>query len=123
MVTKIREKNRVLIVEDDPSAREASRLYLEHCGYDVMAAPNAEAAFRLALKNVPDVIVCDWHLGGGPSGVDVARCLQSEHGMPVIFMTAYPVEELREAANDIDIVCVLKKPLSLPVLVAALAEL
>ena len=119
MDTTKRDRQLVIIVEDDEPAREACALYLEHRGYRVTAVPDAESALSSASQRAPGIAICDWHLGGGANGVDVARELQQIYRIPVIFMTAYPLDEIREAAVGIDVHAFLKKPLSLAALAKA----
>jgi len=119
MATANRDKKRVIVVEDDAPAREACALYLEHRGFDVTAVADAESAIASAGKRTPEIAICDWHLGGGANGVDVARELQQAYRIPVIFMSAYPIDELRNAASGIEVHAFLKKPLSLPALAEA----
>lgn len=111
---------RVLVVEDEPSAREASQRYLAHCGYQVQAAADASAALASAADNPPDLAVCDWRLGGGDDGVDVARALQEAHGTAVIFATARPLDELREVTRDLNVTAYLRKPISLRALASVI---
>jgi len=110
----------VLVVEDEPSAREASQLYLDRLGYRVATAANAAEAFEQAAEHNPDVVICDWRLGSGPDGVDVARELQRQYRVPVVFVTAHPIDELREATEDLDVSKYLRKPISLPALAATI---
>jgi DNA-binding response OmpR family regulator len=116
------QATRILIVEDEPNAREASRLYLSHCGHDVATAADAESAIREAERQEPDVLVCDWRLGAGGSGVDVARAIQNRYATPVIFVTAHPIDELIEATADLAVSRYLKKPVSLAILAEAIAK-
>lgn len=111
---------RILIVEDERSARVASERYLDCCGYRVATAANAAEAFSEAAVQSPDVVVCDWRLDGGPDGVDVARELQHRYGAAIVFVTAYPLEELRARTGDLDVARYLRKPFSLPVLADAI---
>lgn len=111
---------RILIVEDERFAREASERYLDCCGYRVATAASAEEAFREAAANTPDVVVCDWRLDGRPDGVDVARELQCRYGSALVFVTAYPLDELRAATGDLDVARYLRKPFSLAALADAL---
>lgn len=106
-------KKFVLVVEDDDAAREAVALYLEHSGFRVASSASAEEALQLAAGDNPGLAVCDWHLGGGANGVDVARDLQASYGTRIVFMTAFPIDELQNAAADIDVRAFLRKPLSL----------
>lgn len=116
MATTNSQKRSVIVVEDDAAAREAVVLYLRHRGFRVASAANGDEAVGLAAGEKPSVAVCDWHLGGGANGVDVARELQNSYGTQIIFMTAFPIDELQDAAADIDVRAFLSKPLSLAAL-------
>lgn len=109
----------ILIVEDEAAARIATRSYLQYCGHRVAAAGSAAEAIRIARELHPDVLICDWQLDGGPDGVDVARLLQNEQDIDVIFVTAYTLKELRQSAPDLRTVDCLRKPISLGTLAAA----
>lgn len=111
----------VLVVEDEPNAREASRLYLEHRGHQVFTAADATTAIQKAEQNDVDVLVCDWRLGAGGDGAQVAREIQQRFETPVIFVTAYPIDELLAATADIRVSRYLKKPVSLAALADAIA--
>jgi CRP-like cAMP-binding protein/AmiR/NasT family two-component response regulator len=52
-------KIKVLIIEDNTDIRENIVEILELAGYTVFAAPNGKAGVDLALKNLPDIILCD----------------------------------------------------------------
>ena len=112
----------VLIVEDDPAAREATSIYLEYCGYDVATAANAKAAYTEVGEQVPDLLICDWQLGAGENGVSVARRLQGRFDLPIIFMTAHPLDELYEETGDLSVSRYLRKPLLLSELLEAVED-
>jgi DNA-binding response OmpR family regulator len=116
------QRKSVLIVEDEPAAREASELYLTYVGFDVATAANASEAMERAAEHAPDVVVCDWRLGSGPDGAQVARDLQRRHHAVVIFVTAHPIDELRDATKDINVSRYMRKPLQLSVLATAINE-
>ncbi len=113
----------VLIVEDEPAAREASLRFLKRFGHRVRSAAGASEAIRKANETKPDVLVCDWKLDGDADGVDVARTLQQQYQVPVIFATAYPLDELREASRDLKVVHYFRKPYSLERLAGVIANL
>jgi CRP-like cAMP-binding protein/CheY-like chemotaxis protein len=50
---------KVLIIEDNNDIRENVVEILELAGYQVFAAPNGKIGVDLAIKNVPDIILCD----------------------------------------------------------------
>jgi DNA-binding response OmpR family regulator len=116
------QNKRVLIVEDEPAAREASSSYLGKRGFDVAAAGNISDALAQAAEQAPDVLVCDWDLGSGENGTDVARKLQRRYRIPVILVTAHPLESLRKATTDIDVLRYMRKPLNLASLAATISD-
>lgn len=50
---------KVLIIEDNVDIRENIVEILELAGYTVFNADNGKAGVELALKNIPDIILCD----------------------------------------------------------------
>ena len=122
MGTTTSARRTIIVVEDDVAAREAVALYLEHRGFTVRSAATAEDALQLAAGDTPGIAICDWHLGGGANGVDVARQLQRDYGTKIIFMTAFPVDELQAATSNLDVRAFLRKPLSLSKLADAIAR-
>lgn len=113
----------VLIVEDDDAARDASSRYLDALGYATRTAASAREAEQQAQGARPDVVICDWRLGGSRSGADVARRLQKAYRSHVIFVTAHPLVKLRRETRDIDVARYLRKPLSLDTLAGVLQEI
>lgn len=111
---------RVLIVEDDPDAREALEELLANRGFETASAGDAEAAISTAVDFRPDVLLCDWRLPGERDGISVARALQTERDIPVIFYTAHSVAELRAHTRDLPVLAYLPKPIDVGRLTAAL---
>ncbi len=52
-------KKKVLIIEDNTDIRENVVEILELAGYDVFQAENGKIGVDRAMKNVPDIILCD----------------------------------------------------------------
>jgi CheY-like chemotaxis protein len=104
---------RVLVVEDEDAARIATRRYLQNCGHTVAAAGSVAEALQKAHELEPEVLVCDWKLADKRDGIDVARLLQKEYGVAVIFVTAYALADLRRNIQDLGSVDCLRKPISL----------
>lgn len=59
----------ILIVDDESSLREVLQLCLERFGYRVRSASCAVDAFSLLQEFLPEVVICDLHLGG-MNGID-----------------------------------------------------
>ena len=82
---------RVVIVDDEPLARERLRRMLaEFPGYDVIGeADNGDSAIELIERERPDVVLLDIRMGGR-DGLQVARRLAQQVVPPaVIFTTAH----------------------------------
>jgi two-component system response regulator MtrA len=77
----------VLLVEDDPAARQGLELALRRLGYRVRAAETGEAALRDFRDAAADVVVLDVMLPG-LDGFEVCRRLRRGCDIPVIMLTA-----------------------------------
>ncbi len=77
---------RVLVVEDDPSARDLLTAILEDDGYDICALADGTAALKVAETFKPDLALLDGGLPG-IDGAEVARRLRQTGNLPIIFVT------------------------------------
>lgn len=77
----------VLLVEDDPAARQGLELALGRLGYGVRAAATGEAALDGLGEGPVDVVVLDVMLPG-VDGFEVCRRLHRDSNVPVIMLTA-----------------------------------
>jgi two-component system, OmpR family, response regulator MtrA len=85
----------VLLVEDDPAARQGLELALRRLGYGVRPAGTGEAALDAIDEGAADVVVLDVMLPG-LDGFEVCRRLRRGSDVPVIMLTA--------RSDDFDIV-------------------
>ena len=81
---------KILIIEDNEEVRENTAEILELSNYQVLTADNGKAGVELALKEKPDLIVCDIMM---PvlDGYGVFHLLtkhEETSGIPFIFLTA-----------------------------------
>ncbi|MDR0564783.1 MAG: phosphate regulon transcriptional regulator PhoB [Azoarcus sp.] len=84
-------KPRVLVVEDQPDIAELILLHLRHAGFEGVSAENGVAAQREVDAVLPDLVLLDWMLPGGQSGLDLARRWRSAprtKNVPIIILTA-----------------------------------
>lgn len=74
--------SRVVLLEDDRLAREATLLWLIEYGAQVISAPNLERALTdcKARHFRPDFILADFRLGVGENGAESIRRLRAELG-------------------------------------------
>jgi signal transduction histidine kinase/DNA-binding response OmpR family regulator len=84
---------RVVVVDDEPDAREVVALILDRCGAQVKVAASAKEAFAILSQELPDVLVADIEMPGedGYSLVRRIRALPAARGgnTPAIALTAY----------------------------------
>ena len=95
---------KVLIADDDPQLVRALRITLAAHGYDVVAAPDGQAAIALAAKEHPDIVMVDL---GMPrlDGIRVIEALRGWTAVPIIVVSgrtgsADKVEALDAGADD-----------------------
>src|SRR5947207_6818197 len=77
----------VLLVEDDPAARQGLELALRRLGYQVRLAETGEAALNSIAEAAVDVVVLDVMLPG-LDGFEVCRRLRRGSEAPVLMLTA-----------------------------------
>ena len=81
------EKQRILIVDDDPSISELIALYLNKERYDTRCVEDGEEALRVFASYKPDLVLLDLMLPG-MDGYQVCREIRSKSDTPVIMLSA-----------------------------------
>jgi len=110
----------ILLVEDQPAIREVTGDYLMRLGYQVLAAPDGEAALRIAAtqqKSV-DLVVTDIVMPNMGGHELAARMKQLHPETKVLFMSGYPDHAVRRQEGLTEDVEILQKPFSLKNLAA-----
>jgi DNA-binding response OmpR family regulator len=77
---------RILAVDDDALVRKSLKYRLEREGHTVTVAETGEEALACARRDPPDLIVLDIGLPDR-DGLEVARLIQREINVPIIFLT------------------------------------
>ncbi len=115
----------VLIIEDEAAIRDMLKFTLSASGYLVREAPDAEAGWKIALEDKPDLILLDWMLPG-MSGVDFAQKVRQNsqtQSLPIIMLTARGEEEDQVKGFDSGADDYVVKPFSPRALVARVQAL
>ena len=103
---------RILVIEDDPYAREALALLLDYYGYEVTAASNGADGLALVTESGPDLVVTDWRMPG-LSGLALCIALRERRDtMPIVVVTS--AEEV--FSHDQPVNARLRKPIDPPLL-------
>ncbi|MBI5029446.1 MAG: response regulator transcription factor [Chloroflexi bacterium] len=77
---------KILVVDDDALLRRSLKYRLEQEGYGTVVADCAEDALVNARRDRPDLVLLDIGLPDR-NGLDLARILQRELNLPIIFLT------------------------------------
>ena len=81
------EKQRILLVDDDPNISHLVRLYLEKEGFAVTEAARGDTALESFRKELPALVLLDVMLPG-LDGLQVLREIRQSSKVPVIMLTA-----------------------------------
>lgn len=101
----------VLVIDDDPGVQEALQIALEDQGYLVLRAMDGEAGIARALRDAPDLVICDMMMPR-VSGFMVIERLKSDHrlSVPIIMLTGNESDHQRTYAEFLGVDGYLLKP-------------
>jgi FixJ family two-component response regulator len=110
----------ISIVDDDKSVREAANALIRSLGYAAATFASAEEFLESGRLGDTACLITDVQMPG-MSGIDLQNHLAANgHCTPVIFVTAYPEESVRERALHAGAFGFLSKPFSEECLIACL---
>jgi signal transduction histidine kinase/CheY-like chemotaxis protein len=118
---------RVLVVDDEPDARQIITTLIRKTGAEVLACESANEALEALETWHPDVLMSDIAMPGedGYSLINRVRSLPAERGghVPAAAFTAYAREEDRQRALEAGFQIHIAKPISAGKLLAMIAQL
>ena len=106
------DRSLILVADDDKDLVMALSIRLRAVGYDIITAHDGETAYEQANQNKPDLIILDVRMpaGGGFSSIDRMKHSLTTRNIPVIFLTAFDDEEMREQGRKLGAVGFFRKP-------------
>ncbi|HSR64574.1 MAG TPA: phosphate regulon transcriptional regulator PhoB [Xanthomonadaceae bacterium] len=108
-------QKRILIVEDEPAIRDMVAFALRKDDYEPIPAGDGREAQAAIADRVPDLILLDWMLPGGSSGLELARRWRREaltRDIPIIMLTARGEENDRVGGLEAGVDDYVVKPFS-----------
>lgn len=86
---------KILVIEDDENIRESLVELLEMKTFQLLSAENGEAGLDLAIRENPDLIICDVMMPGldGYGVVDRVRKNSELAKVPFVFLSAKAMEQ------------------------------
>ncbi len=113
-------KARILVVDDEASARSGLEKLLKQSGYEVRSAADGVLALEVAAESAPDVVVTDLKMPNMDGMTLLSKLREQDPELPVIVTTAFgdvsnAVEAMRKGAADF-----ITKPIDFDVLSVAI---
>ncbi len=109
------KKKLIFVVDDDQTIRYSLQRYLTKAGFEIKTLANGFEVLLLSMYMVPDLIISDIRMPK-LDGVTLLKALRNNDGtaeVPVIFMSAYPRDDILEEAKKLGAKYFLIKPFPL----------
>lgn len=108
--TTARIPGRILVIDDDKSARLLLERVLSRAGHTVTLVDNGEQGLQLLQQNSYDLIITDKNLPG-VDGLEVLRqARQTNPKLQAIVITGFPTPETKTSARDLGVFSYVTKP-------------
>jgi CheY-like chemotaxis protein len=123
-VIQHKQRNKILVIDDDTRLLELLEASLEDNGFDVTALSTSDEAYALLRKFVPDLILCDINLEtstmGGFTFYEKVQELKNIQSIPFVFLSGLTDEVLVRTGKELGVDDYLMKPISEQTLVSTL---
>jgi CheY-like chemotaxis protein len=94
-------RKRILLVEDDPLARQSMKLLLMIDRHKVTEAENSQQALQIFLPGRFELVIVDYFMPQPQGDILAARIKQIDLGQPILMVTAF-AEQLVESRLPVD---------------------
>jgi CheY-like chemotaxis protein len=119
-----KQRNKILVIDDDTRLLELLTASLEDNGFDVTGLSTSDEAYALLRKFVPDLILCDINLEtstmGGFTFYEKIQELKHVQSIPFVFLTGLTDEALVRTGKELGVDDYLMKPISGQTLVSTI---
>ncbi|GAA0893869.1 hypothetical protein GCM10009122_35490 [Fulvivirga kasyanovii] len=106
------EKVKILIVEDEAVLAMDIAYRLKRFGYEIFPPVHGPHEALTSLeRGQPDICVLDIHLAGGEmDGIELARKINAQYGLPLIFLTSHDDDLMINRAKEVNPAAYILKP-------------
>ncbi len=82
-------RRRILVVDDEAHVRTALAMVLRELGHDVDTAETIDEALDLVGQDKPQLVIADFRLGGGHTGIELVNAVRSrmDRDVPAVVLT------------------------------------
>lgn len=94
---------KILVVDDEPQIVYLLSQRLQANGYETYAANDSYQCIKMAREIKPDLILLDMKMpaGGGLHAFENLKASVYTANIPIIFITAYPGEEIKKQVEEL----------------------
>lgn len=105
-------KKKILIVDDETQIVRLLKMRLEANNYEIVTAFDGNQCTQVANIEIPDMILLDikMPMGGGITAFNTLRNNEKTKNIPVIFLTAYPSESVKNQVFEMGAEGFIAKP-------------
>lgn len=120
----MKERIKILVVEDENEACKYTASHLRRKGYDVLMANSAEEALPIIKEQNPDIMLLDIYLPG-MSGIDLLKLVRNFNTkIKVVIMSGYLVNFLNGPQfKGLGVLEFIEKPISFSTLDSVLEKI
>ncbi len=105
---------KILEVEDEVITAMLMKRELACFGYDVISnVSTGENALKFVKDERPDVVLMDIELAGEIDGIDTAIIIDEVYKIPIIFITGYDDQSVKERADLVNHIGFFVKPVNM----------
>ena len=87
----MKQKKRIMLVDDDPDFVALNRALLEKASYEVLVAASGDDCLEKVRGRKPDLIILDMMMSSMNDGFEVSRVLRNTErtkGIPLVMLTS-----------------------------------
>ena len=105
-------KKKILVVDDETQIVRLLSMRLEANNYEIVKAYDGNQCTQVAKTEMPDIILLDikMPMGGGITAFETIRNSKTTKNIPIIFITAYPSEQIKKQVIDMGADGFISKP-------------
>ena len=101
----------IIIADDESITLDYISRIVEGMGHRISAAvTSGPEAVEISRKLKPDIVLLDIKMPGKYDGLEAGKIIQTELNIPVIYITAYPMEHFSESLDKFGSFGYLEKP-------------
>ncbi len=80
---------KILLVEDDTMLCTIFGMFIQDLGHELIGVfRTGEEALNFCNQHTPDLIVLDIHLEGEINGIEVAKTIDQQNKIPIVFLSS-----------------------------------